>query len=266
MMVKLVALRGDPDVEAFLEDKHKELLTCAVPLDARTGLAPAAPDGTTEAEARESWLKRKLKNHSSDSHERRKLFKGLSKTLRKYSDKYEKPADSEGALSAMEALKEGGPLEGPLICHRLAAGLAGTRFENLRIAKVKDGVYQLGPKLQVAVQADLEGGALLIHGHFDEHGVLHPARVPVRAFLEEFGARPASDDCDLFGGGGGGGGIVAPTAGVSEHKSGLPGEEQVAKKHRELPPGWSKRESRSKPGVFYYVNESTGASQFERPV
>merc|ERR1719231_1790050 len=30
-----------------------------------------------------------------------------------------------------------------------------------------------------------------------------------------------------------------------------------------LPPGWEKRESRSKKGVFYYVNEAKGLTQFE---
>mmetsp|Transcript_54812 Transcript_54812/g.155283 ORF Transcript_54812/g.155283 Transcript_54812/m.155283 type:complete len:262 (-) Transcript_54812:73-858(-) len=259
-MVKLVALRGDPELEALLSEKHKELLSCAVPLDASTGLPPSASDGTTLDEAREAWFLRKV-GQQGDSRERRKLMKMLLKALRKFAEKYEKPPNAEGALSAMEALKEGGPTEGPLICHRLEAGLAGTRFEGLRIAKKRDGVYQLGPKLLVAVQADLEGGALLVHGYFDDSGVLHPVRVPVLAFLEEHGAKPPSDDCDLFGGGGGGGGGEKRSAAVS----GASGGEEGSKRQRELPPGWTKRESRSKKGVFYYVHEAKGLSQFDRP-
>mmetsp|Transcript_70265 Transcript_70265/g.206087 ORF Transcript_70265/g.206087 Transcript_70265/m.206087 type:complete len:429 (-) Transcript_70265:66-1352(-) len=32
-----------------------------------------------------------------------------------------------------------------------------------------------------------------------------------------------------------------------------------------LPPGWTQKESRSKPGLFYYVHEDGGFTQFERP-
>merc|ERR1712232_1047031 len=79
-------------------------------------------------------------------------------------------------------------------------GLAGTHFEGLRIARESPGIYQLGEKpLRVAVQADLEGGALLVHGYFDGD-TLHPVRSSVRAFLEEHGAAPPSDQCDMFGG------------------------------------------------------------------
>merc|ERR1719162_1111312 len=103
MMVKLVALRGDPDVEAFLLEKHQELLPCAVPLDPSTGLPPLASDGTTQDEAKQAWFARKLHgHHSSDTRERRKLCKMLAKALRKFAEKYERPANSESALSAME--------------------------------------------------------------------------------------------------------------------------------------------------------------------
>lgn len=266
LIVKLVALRGDSDVEALLSDKHQEIKSCAVPLDMSTGAPPAGSDGTTHAEARENWFRRKLRSQSGDPRERRKLCKMLAKALRKHSAKYE--TSGEGALSACEVLKEGGSPEGPWICHKLAAGLVGTRFEGLRIAKEKPGVYQLGDKLLVAVQADLEGGELLVHGYFDEKHVLHPVRSPVRAFLEEHGAKPPSDSCDMFGGSGGGGaaangGANAKAPAAEDDADGGPGS---AKRPRALPPGWTKRESRSKPGVFYYVHETKGLSQFDRPV
>merc|ERR1719277_2425886 len=131
------------------------------------------------------------------------------------------------------------------MCHLLHSSLAGTRFEGLRIARERPGVYQLGDKLLVAVQADLEGGELLIHGYFDEKHVLHPVRSPVRTFLEEHGAKPPSDTCDMFGGG------ANPKVSAEEAADG-----GAAKRQRALPPGWAKRESRSKPGVFYYVHET----------
>lgn len=261
LMVKLVALRGDPEVEALIGDKHKELLHCAAPLDFKTGLPPPAPDGTTEEEAREAWYRRKLSRKSSDERERRKLCKMLLKALRKFSEKYDASGPTgPGAVTACDALKDGGPLEGPLICHRLNADLAGSTFEGLRIAKERSGVYQLGGKLLVAVQADLEGGELLVHGYFDAGNVLHPVRSPVKAFLEEHGAKPPADQCDLFGDSPG----QRAKAGAPE-KPPAASEESASKRARELPPGWTKRESRSQPGVFYYVHEANGLSQFTRP-
>jgi len=258
LMDKAVSLRGDPEVEALLESKHKELLYCAVPLDSKTGQVPSAPDGTTEAEAREAWYRRKLRSLSGDRRERRKLCKALVKSLKKLGEKY---ADAKGPFAettSCDVLKDGGPQEGPLIIARLAVGLAGTRFEGLRIAKERPGVYQLGAKLLVAVQADLEGGELLVHGYFDDNNVLHPVRSPVLAFLEEHGAKPAEDvDCDLFGGSAGAKQVDKQPAAATE--------ESASKRARELPPGWAKRESRSQPGKFYYVHEAKGLSQFERP-
>lgn len=272
LMVKLVSLRGDPEVESLVEEKHKDLAVCAVPLDMDTGTIPTAADGTTDEEAREAWYRRKLRSQSGDGRERRKLCKMLLKALRKFSEKYE---NGPNATTACDALKEGGVLEGPLICHRLAAGLAGTRFEGLRIAKERPGVYQLGSKLLVAVQADLEGGELLVHGYFDDSNVLHPVRSPVRAFLEEHGAKPPSDQCDMFGGGQVGGGGAEKKKSEQRSSSNrsaaaatapaAASEESSTKRARELPPGWAKRESRSQRGVFYYVHEAKGLSQFERP-
>mmetsp|Transcript_81372 Transcript_81372/g.242536 ORF Transcript_81372/g.242536 Transcript_81372/m.242536 type:complete len:272 (+) Transcript_81372:109-924(+) len=252
LMVKLVALRGDPELEAFLVEKHQDLTKCAVPLDLATGKPAASSDGTTAAEAQQNWFNRKLKGQSSNAREKRQLCKMLMKALRKFAEKYDTAGG--GSVSACEALKDGGAQEGPVICAGLAAGLAGTRFEGLRIARERPGVYQLGEKpLRVAVQADLEGGALLVHGYFDGD-VLHPVRAPVRAFLEEHGAAPPLDQCDMFGSGG-----AAPV-----HEDVGDGQYR-GKRVRELPPGWTKRESRSKPGVFYYVNEARGLSQLERP-
>lgn len=254
-MVKLAALRGDPDVEAYILEKHREIASCAVPFDMATGLPAAAPDGTTAAEARENWFKKRLKGQSSDHRERRKLCLKLQKALRKYSEKYE--AHKEGAVSAFEALKDGGAQEGPIICHRLHAGIAGSKFEGMRITREKPSIYQLGPKLRVAVQAEPDGDKVLIHGYFDGD-VLHPVRVAVLPFLEEHGGAPAADaGCDLFGDAGG---SAAPAAGSKSSAEG-----GADKKRRELPPGWVKKESRSKPGVYYYVNEAKGLSQFNRP-
>jgi len=264
LMVKLTALRGDPEVETLLAEKHQELVSCAVPLDLSTRAVPAGPDGATEAEARENWFRRKLRGQSADAKERRRLCKMLAKALRKYAAKYEDIGET--AVSACEALKEGGASEGPWICHKLAAGLAGTRFEGLRMAKEKPGVYQLGDKLLVAVQADLEGGELLIHGYFDDKRVLHPVRSPVLTFLEEHGAKPPSDTCDMFGGSGGGANANVNADAKPQDEDDSGGGANSAKRPRALPPGWTKRESRSKKGVYYYVHETKGLSQFERPV
>mmetsp|Transcript_39295 Transcript_39295/g.79414 ORF Transcript_39295/g.79414 Transcript_39295/m.79414 type:complete len:269 (-) Transcript_39295:82-888(-) len=249
LMVKLVALRGDLDLEAFLVEKHQELTKCAVPLDMATGKPAAAADS---AEARQNWFVRKLKGQAASTKEKRQLCKKMMKSLRKFAEKYEIAGGN--SVSACDALKDGGAQEGPIICAGLAAGLAGTQFEGLRIARERPGIYQLGEKpLRVAVQADLEGGALLVHGYFDGD-VLHPVRAPVRAFLEEHGAAPPSDQCDMFGGG------AAPPVPADAGA-----DQPRGKRPRELPPGWVKRESRSKPGVFYYVNEAKGLSQLERP-
>mmetsp|Transcript_81866 Transcript_81866/g.228088 ORF Transcript_81866/g.228088 Transcript_81866/m.228088 type:complete len:268 (-) Transcript_81866:95-898(-) len=248
LMVKMVALRGDPDFEAFLTEKHPELATCAVPLDVSTGKPQSAPDGTTAAESRSSWFARKLKGDKGQK-EKRHLIKGVAKSIRHFSEKYETPRD-EG-VSACEALKNGGAQEGPVICHKLAMGLVGTSFVGLRIAREGTGIYQLGNKpLRVAVQADLEGGELLVHGYFDGD-VLHPVRVPVRAFLEEHGGAAPVDQGDMFGG--------------NSTEEASKGDGGDRKRARELPPGWVKRESRSKPGVFYYLNEEKNLSQFEPP-
>lgn len=279
LIVKLVSLRGDVEVEALIAEKHKELGALAVPLDFQTGAIPPDPLGTTEAETRDAWFRRSLgRRLSADKRERRKLCKMMAKALHKIEKKYD---DAEHkAITSCDALKDGGPQEGPLICLRLHAGLAGTRFEGLRIAKEKAGIYQLGAKHLVAVQADLEGGELLIHGYFDEGNVLHPVRTSVLAFLEEHGGKPPKDQCDMFGGGLGGGGPGAD-AKTAEKPSSSQGQKNKAapasaapaaasqgsgsKRSRELPPGWTKRESRSQPGVYYYVNESKGLSQFVRP-
>jgi len=276
LIVKLVSLRGDLEVEALLADKHKELGALAVPLDFQTGAIPPDRDGTTEVEAREAWFRKSLgRRKSAEKHERRKFLKLMSKALSKIAAKY---GDAEHqAITSCDALKDGGPQEGPLICHRLHAGLAGTRFEGLRIAKEKAGIYQLGSKHLVAVQADLEGGELLVHGYFDEGNVLHPVRTPVLAFLEEHGGKPPKDQCDMFGGGAGGGGpggdakaAGKPSSQGQKNKAAPASaagaaQEGSSKRSRELPPGWQKRESRSQAGVYYYVNESKGLSQFVRP-
>jgi len=259
MIVRLLALRGDPELEAFLTDKHPELIKCAMPLWTATATAGSTVDEAAAAEARDTWFNRKLKSQASSIRERRQLCKMLTKSIRRFAEKYESPGPE--AVSAHDALKDGGAQEGPVICAGLAAGLAGTRFEGLRIARERPGIYQLGKEpRRVAVQAELDSGDLLIHGYF-EGDVLHPVRVPIRTFLEEHGAAPASDQCDMFGGGAGAGsGGTQPLA--QESASGIA---TSAKRPRELPPGWIKRESRSKPGVFYYVNEAKGLSQLERP-
>jgi len=260
MIVKLLALRGDPELEAFLTEKHPELIKCATPIQTATTTAASTVDAADAAEARDTWFNRKLKSQASSIRERRQLCKILTKLIRRFAEKYESPGPE--AVSAHDALKDGGAQEGPVICVGLASGLAGTRFEGLRIARERPGIYQLGKEpLRVAVQAELDSGDLLIHGYF-EGETLHPVRVPIRTFLEEHGAAPASDQCDMFGGGAGAGSGGTKPAVQEEAAS---GGAASAKRPRELPPGWIKRESRSKPGVFYYVNEAKGLSQLERP-
>ncbi|CAE7695275.1 Scn1a [Symbiodinium sp. CCMP2456] len=171
-----------------------------------------------------------------------------------------------------EALTQGTAEEGPLVCSMLAKELEGTRFDHHWVSQDGKGRYRLGEDgMKVAVQ--VLDGKLLIHGYF-EGSLVHPVRIPILAFLTEHGKtseKQPEDDCDLFG-------QAAPATGEKEggqirlrsrSRSPRPSKVQETPVQQSgplpLPPGWVKKESRSKPGVFYYANEAKGLTQFERP-
>eukprot|EP00435_Cladocopium_sp_Y103_P063425 s39_g25.t1 len=156
--------------------------------------------------------------------------------------------DKVSALERVnDALTQGSPEEGPLVCSLLAKELEGTRFEHCWISQDGKGQYRLGEDgMKVAVQ--VLDGKLIIHGYF-EGSLVHPVRVPIVTFLAEHGKtsqHEAFDDCDLFG----------ATGGAKEAPR-LSRSRSPKLKDDGLPPGWVKKESRSKPGVFYYANEET---------
>lgn len=239
LLVQLAALREDPQVETYLAShKHEDLLKVV--------------SGEDADEAAQRWYRRKLKGQGDGSIERRVLCDRLTKKLKSYVAAWQ---GADALERVEEALIQNKPEEGPLVCNMFAKELEGTRFEGVWIMREGPGVYKLGEK-RAAVQ--VLDGKLIVHGYFDEHNALHPVRVPIAAFLAEHGPasmRSATDNgLEMFGGGDGGG------AAAPRERSRSP-----AKAKGPLPAGWEKRESRSRPGVFYYVHEAKGLTQFERP-
>jgi hypothetical protein len=240
LLVQMAALRGDDRAESFLSRKHEELLHVV------NGEGPLETDEAREAAER--WFRRKLKDH--EAADRSDLCERLTKKLKSHASAWQ---GSDALERVEEALIQNTKEEGPLVCNMFAKELEGTRFEGVWISREKPGVYRLGDT-RAAVQ--VLDGKLIVHGYF-EGEFLHPVRVPIQGFLAEHGPasmRSATDDgLDLFGGGAGG------QAQVRE-RSRSPAKAKAA-----LPAGWEKRESRSRPGIFYYVNEAKGLTQFERP-
>lgn len=247
LLVQIAALRGDTKAESWISRKHGELLNL---------VSGEGPVDTPEArEATELWFRKKFKGHRDGPAERRDLCERLAKKLKTHAAAWQGPDALE---RVEEALIQNHAEEGPLVCNMFAKELEGTRFEGVWISREKPGVYRLGEK-RAAVQ--VLDGKLIVHGYF-EGGFLHPLRVPIGTFLAEHGPasmRVAVDgDDDVFGGGAGGGGAAAAPRGADRSRS-------PAKAGKSLPAGWEKRESRSRRGVFYYVNEAKGLTQFERP-
>eukprot|EP00930_Biecheleria_cincta_P084841 TRINITY_DN74274_c0_g1_i1.p1 TRINITY_DN74274_c0_g1~~TRINITY_DN74274_c0_g1_i1.p1 ORF type:complete len:289 (-),score=58.71 TRINITY_DN74274_c0_g1_i1:299-1111(-) len=250
LLTNLAALKGYPKLEELLSEKHKELLN----------IVDEAPDELPDEndERAKRWFHRKLKNKDCGK-VRAKLCMKLVGTLRELADELISSTSPANAIDRVtEALTQGTKDEGPLVCCMLAKDLEGTRFEGHWISQDGKGKYRLGEDgMKVAVQ--VLDGKLLIHGYF-EGSFLHPVRLPIVAFLAEHSSaakKGASDDCDLFGSVGRGGRKAADDRSRSPRQS----KEATAG----LPPGWVKKESRSKPGVFYYANEAKGLTQFEKP-
>lgn len=251
LLARIAALRGDPKLDAFLEKKHPEIAQADAggPL----GETPEAQEGA------QSWFRRKLRGRGG-AKEKAALCERLAETLRQLAEKHWWGADV-GRVE--EALAQNSSEEGPLVCAFFAKELIRTRFADMWMSREGPGVYRFGENQQrVAVQV-LEG-ALLVHGYF-EGGVLHPVRMPITSFLAQYGPkelRNAADaSCDLFGNGSSGGGASVRTSARDDNR-----RSRSPRPTGELPPGWERRESRSKPGVFYYINDAEGLSQFERPV
>jgi len=250
LLARLAQLRGLEKVQKVLEEKHVELLEFFHDSDLRPPKLPLEDD-----ERAEKWFQRKLKSKDRGKI-RAKLCNKLAEQLKLMGD--ELVSDKTAALERVnDALTQGTSEEGPLVCSLLVKELEGTRFENYWISQDGKGQYRLGEDgMKVAVQ--VLDGKLIIHGYF-EGSLVHPVRVPIVTFLAEHGKSSqfeASDDCDLFGATGG-------AKEVAKDRSRSP--KTKADERHQLPPGWVKKESRSKPGVFYYANEAKGLTQFEHP-
>jgi hypothetical protein len=246
ILVKLSALRGDVDLEEFLEKRYPDL----------AALHPSAHPGSDAAlEAERAWLNRSEKRHSAEKSWMKRCLHKLSKELSTFEQKQERHLGQNhaGGGGFLDAFKQAGVAEGPIVCAGLHAQIRGTRFEGTWLARDGPGLYLLGDEpLKIAVQADLDTGELLVHGYFEGRS-LHETREKLVKFMEERGfkaapgrVRDANDDDDLFG-------CSAPCDAASvERRSRSPKRIESP-----LPPGWRKRESRSKPGTFYYVHETT---------
>lgn len=248
LLARMAQLRGLEKVQKVLEEKHSELLEFFHDSDLRPPQLPLEDD-----ERAEKWFQRKLKSKDRGK-VRAKLCNKLAEQLKMMGD--ELVSDKVSALERVnDALTQGSPEEGPLVCSLLAKELEGTRFEHCWISQDGKGQYRLGEDgMKVAVQ--VLDGKLIIHGYF-EGSLVHPVRVPIVTFLAEHGKtsqHEAFDDCDLFG----------ATGGAKEAPR-LSRSRSPKLKDDGLPPGWVKKESRSKPGVFYYANEAKGLTQFEHP-
>lgn len=263
LLVRLGALRGHPRATALLTEKHAELLD----------ITADGPSVLTEEydEKVKKWFHRKLKTKDGGK-VRSKLCDKLANSLHAMSEELIGSDRAAAIERALAALTQGTVAEGPLVCSLLAKELEGTRFEGTWISQDGKGMYRLGADgRKVAVQ--VLDGKVLIHGYF-EGSILHPLRVPVTSFLAEFGeaAKDACDDCDLFGGSEASKGQSSQAKSPSKSngdatRSRSPRKEQKSQhdSNNQLPPGWVKRESRSKPGVYYYANEEKGLTQFDRP-
>jgi len=244
--VRLAALKGDPQTEALLSEKHPELRQIA-------DICRSSLEGgsLTLADARGAagkWFERSLRGSNSHGPSVRA---GLCDRLR-------------------ERLRErAAVLRCGVDASKLQAELEGSRFEGLWIAREGRGVYSLGdahegsglPKVDsigatispcVRVIVKAAGNGLLIDSffHADEREPV-PARVPIGPFLSVYYEGVPLRD--------------AMTKWKSSRK-GADSADSVAALIKGLPPGWELRESRSKRGVYYYANPAKGLSQLERPV
>lgn len=292
---KLVSLKDDLQIQALLKERHPELVTIAEACTCTQKEASGAGSKKTPSlsldKAKESareWFARRLRGSNRQGPaERTKLLQELLATLKAHSAALLSlagwPAPPQ---SQLELLLEGGvPAneEGPLIATMLAQDLRGSRYEHLWISRQAAGRYILGddhegsnlpstdvdgarihPRVCVVVKA--KEGKLLIDGfyHEGEEDFLNPARVPIGPFLTVyFEGMPLREALAHWKNGpptSGKGSISAAAAQASAAALATTGGQEPG-----LPPGWEKRESRSKKGVYYYANPSKGLSQMERP-
>jgi len=264
LLARVAQLRGYPKALALLQEKHAELLDFFHDSDGDIH-PPQLPFEDDDRAQR--WFHRKLKSKDG-SKIRAKLCNKLAQQLQGMGHEL---IGRDAIERVSEALTQGTAEEGPLVCSMLAKELEGTRFDHHWVSQDGKGRYRLGEDgMKVAVQ--VLDGKLLIHGYF-EGSLVHPVRIPILAFLTEHGKtseKQPEDDCDLFG-------QAAPATGEKEggqirlrSRSRSPRPSKVQETPAQngplpLPPGWVKKESRSKPGVFYYANEAKGLTQFERP-
>lgn len=284
---QLGAMRGDMKIEALLADRHPELRTVAETCGAGSKRLPYATLDKARESARE-WFARGLRG--SNRHgpgERARMCVEFTATLKAHATSLLSTSDI--SQRRLERLLEEGPVseEGPLICALLAEELVGSRYENLWMSRQGPGRYILGDDhegsglphtdqdgarihARVCVVVKANNGKLLIDGfyHEGEEDFLNPARVPIGPFLTVyFEGMPLKEALAHWKNGTvrNNGSIQAEVVQQVVPVAPVAPSAPIVIQEPPLPPGWEKRESRSKKGVFYYANPSKGLSQMERP-
>lgn len=293
LVVRLAGLRGNPETEALLNEKYKELKVIAD----RCGAGGESQVTLNQAkESVRGWFDRCLRGSNRQGPaERASICTRVNNTLKEHAHSLRRGAESS-RLS--DVLRRGRPEEeGPVICSVLSKELEGSRYEGLWISKESHGIYILGdnhdgsglpseddigakicPRIRVVVKMSQQ--QLVIDGFFHEgEDVMIPAKVPIGPFLSVyFEGVPLREAVSRWKNGqhlppshhfpSQSSALKAPMMAapmvVSSRQDDIP-DETVSILSKGLPEGWEIRESRSKKGVYYYANQAKGLSQLERP-
>jgi len=296
LVLHLAALRGDPQIEKHLADKHPELLRIAEDCGA-TG----SPSRSIEQarEAAKAWFERGLRGSNKHGPAQRALLcTRLSDTLKARAKAILDELPAGTAIDAATRALRRGRLddEGPLICTLMAQELLGSRYEGIWISRVSAGRYMLGDEdeasglpdkdsdganidrvIRVAVRA--VEGKLIVDGFFHKgEEEMNPVKCQVGPFLTVyFESLSLKEACSKWNdflerkakvarAGSYKPGVVVRAVGAGTSMNNQDANAASIKAlAASLPPGWELRESRSKKGQYYYANPSKGLSQHERP-
>jgi len=299
LVLNLAALRGDPQVERLLAEKHPELQRVAED----TGATDRASKSIEQArEAAKGWFEKGLRG--SNRHgpaERAALCTRLSETLKARAAAILSELQGGALEAAVTALRRGkAEDEGPLICALISRELEGSRYEGIWTSRSGAGRYIIGDEdpasglpdkdadganidrvIRVAVK--ITDGKLTIDGFFHKGETdMNPVKCQVGPFLtvyfeglslkEALAKWKDGPDRRAKVHAAPTGLLVRAAPGPVIMGGGL-GQSNAQDKEREklkalaatLPPGWELRESRSKKGTYYYANPAKGLSQHERP-
>lgn len=297
LVMRLGALRGDPQIEQLLAEKNPELSRVAEDVGA-TGSAVRSIE--QQREATKGWFERGLRG--SNRHgpaQRADLCIRLADILKARAAAILSELPAGTAIdAATRALRRGkADEEGPLLCAIMAKELEGSRYEGIWISREGPGRYILGDEdpvsglpdkdsdganidrvIRVAVRA--AEGKLIIDGFFHKgEEDMNPVKCQVGPFLtvyfESLSLKEACSKWNDFlerrakvlrAGQGWQPSIRVAAATTSAALSNQDQQKESLKAlAASLPPGWELRESRSKKGQYYYANPAKGLSQHERP-